>query len=67
MIYDAFANVHDKVENSVTFENLLINEILKLSKDLNCKCFFYHLNVFISLMEKHHVQKMTFDSLKPQI
>ena len=34
MIYDAFANVYDKVENSVAFENLLINEILKLTKDL---------------------------------
>ena len=34
MIYDAFANVYDKIENSVAFENLLINEILKLTKDL---------------------------------
>jgi 5'-3' exonuclease len=34
IIYDAFANVYDKVENSVAFENLLINEILKLTKDL---------------------------------
>ena len=34
MIYDAFANVYDKVENSVAFENLLIIEILKLTKDL---------------------------------
>lgn len=34
LIYDAERLIHDKAENTVKFENLLINEILKLVKDL---------------------------------
>ena len=42
MIYDAFANVYDKIENSVAFENLLINEIIKYVKLMVKKQYNHH-------------------------